>query len=88
MKKEYTIKVTKYRYGMDNYVKEWTGTVDELTQIFSYTLLKGKSWEYESGNKKINMHPKTAVSLVNNLNAASNNAASNGHSGEFFSLVR
>jgi hypothetical protein len=39
------------------------GTLDELIQVFSYTLECGHSW-----NHKINKHPTTLKSLVSNIN--------------------
>lgn len=63
---------------------EYTGTIEDLLQIFYYTLEKGKSWERECGNKKINMQPKTIGSLITNLNNAESNAASNGYSGTYY----
>lgn len=71
--KTYTI-ITEYR-GRE---RAHTGTIQELTEYFGYTLLKGHSWENERGNKRINMAPKTITSLVNNLNNAESNAAANG----------
>jgi hypothetical protein len=41
------------------------GTLEELTQCFSYTLEVGASW-----NKKINRNPKTIAALVKNLQAS------------------
>lgn len=64
--------------------RETTGTVEELTSYFSYTLEKGASWQYEKGNKKIDRHPKTIASLIKNLNNAENNAALNGYSGRWY----
>jgi len=58
--------------------REVTRTLPELIDYFGYTLLKGKSWEHERGNKKINCQPKTIASLITNLNNAENNAAANG----------
>ena len=66
---------------------EFTGTIEELTQRFSYTLLKGHSWENERGNKKINMHPNTIRSLVTNLNNAESNAAANGDSCVYYTIA-
>ena len=84
--KQYTIKET--RYGLRGYREhEYTGTLAELIDKFSYTLLKGHSWEHERGNKKINMQPKTVRSLVTNLNNAENNAAANGYSSTSYELV-
>lgn len=42
---------------------EYNGTLSELTEIFSYTLLCGNSY-----NKKINMNPKTINGLISALN--------------------
>lgn len=58
--KTYTIVKTRGRTGTES---EFTGTVEELTDMFSYTLECGNSW-----NSKINRTPKTAKSLVNALN--------------------
>ena len=55
--KEYTL--TKDYRGRE---KEITGTLEYLTDYFSYTLLIGKSH-----NAKINLKPKTIKSLVSNL---------------------
>ena len=55
-----TFTVIKTRRGKET---PYTGTVAELTEIFSYTLECGNSW-----NSKINRNPKTAVSLVSALN--------------------
>lgn len=66
---------------------EIAGTLEELIEKFSYTLEKGKSWERERGNRKINLTPKTARSLVTNLQNASDNAAANGYSGVHYELV-
>lgn len=86
MKKTFTIRYTRGSYsGLRQ--KEISGTLEELTEYFGYTLLKGKSWEHERGNKKINTNPKTIRSLVTNLNNASNNAALNGYSGEYYEVV-
>lgn len=60
MAKEYTIIKTRGRTGVKS---EFTGTVAELVNMFSYTLQCGNSW-----NPKINRTPTTAKSLVNNLN--------------------
>ena len=63
------------------------GTVEELTQCFSYTLECGECYQHEKGNKKINRHPKSIDSLIKNLNNASNNRAANGYSGEHYYLA-
>lgn len=74
--KEY--KVVMERRGIE---REITGTLAELIEYFGYTLEKGKSWERERGNKKINTRPATIRSLISNLNNAESNAAANGWSG-------
>jgi len=58
--------------------RKQTGTLEELTKYFSYTLEKGASYQHEKGNRKIHRQPKTFIALLNNLNAAENNAAANG----------
>lgn len=65
---------------------EDTGTLEELIDMFSYTLLKGKSWEFEKGNKKINKHPTNINSLITNLNNSESNSAANGCPAIFYSL--
>ena len=42
---------------------QYTGTLPELIQIFSYTLECGHSW-----NKKISKIPKTIASFIKNVN--------------------
>lgn len=42
-----------------------SGTLAELTEYFSYTLLTGYAY-----NRKINKHPKTFKSLITNLDKA------------------
>jgi len=84
--KQYTIKQT--RYGLNGWREhDYTGTLPELIDKFSYTLLKGHSWERQRGNRKINMQPKTIRSLISNLNNAENNAAANGCSNTSYELV-
>ena len=61
MAKNYTI--TEHRWGREP--QSWTGTVAELTKIFSYTLLCGHSY-----HPQINQHPKTIKSLVSNIGFA------------------
>jgi hypothetical protein len=81
MAKEYTI--IKNRRGKDT---EVTGTIQELTDYFRYTLETGESWQHERGNSKINVNPKSGASLVNNLNKAKTNSAANGAPSEYFRL--
>jgi len=64
---------------------ETVGTIAELTQYFSYTLECGKSYEWEKGNKKINVAPKGIKSLVKNIDNAKNNSAANGWSDTSYS---
>jgi len=71
--------------GNSYYYQE--GTLAELTKAYSYTLEVGQSWEREKGNKKINRNPKSVGTLVNNLNNAVNNAASDGYSGKTYRVV-
>lgn len=86
--KTYTIRVSRpnYRTGGTR-THDWTGTLPELIEIFKYTLECGKSWEHEKGNRKINMAPKSAGALVNNLNYAEYNTAANGYSSTSYELV-
>jgi hypothetical protein len=63
-----------------------TGTIAELTEYFSYTLLVGESWQNARGNKKINKNPKNIKSLVTNLNNAVTNSAANGNPSVFYYL--
>ena len=85
MSKEITILVHNHRNGS---VREVKGTLDYLiNDYFGYTLECGKSYERERGNKKINCNPKTAKSLVTNLNNAVNNSAANGYSQTSYELV-
>ena len=84
--KTYTIRYTRMRRG--EYVdRDVTGTLPELIKYFGYTLERGRSWEHERGNKKINTNPKTVRSLVVNLNNAENNAAANGWANVSYMLV-
>lgn len=84
--KQYTIRQT--RYGLNGWREhDYTGTLAELIEKFSYTLLKGHSWEHQRGCKKINTQPKTIRSLITNLNNAENNATANGCSNISYELV-
>ena len=78
MSKQYTIIMSDKLFGRD--YAPYTGTIDELIEYHRYTLEKGKSWEHEKGNSKINMNPRTGANLVEQLNNAENNAAANGYS--------
>ena len=57
---------------------EQTGTLQELVERYRYTLEKGRAYQNERGNSRINMNPDTVEELVEALNAAVNNAAANG----------
>lgn len=81
MAKEITI--IKNRRGSDT---EVTGTLEYLINYFGYTLEVGQSWEHEKGNSKINIKPKSGISLVKNLNNAKRNSAANGAPSEYYSL--
>lgn len=87
-KKVYTIRETHYPLFGDR-VREFdhTGTLEELIEAFSYTLLVGASWQNERGNKKINQRPGTIKSLCTNLENAKNNAARNGYSGYSYRVI-
>jgi hypothetical protein len=87
-KKVYTIRETRSSlYGDRVREKLWMGTIEQLTEWFSYTLEVGESWQHERGNKRINRHPKTIESLCRNLENAQNNAARNGYSGYCYDVV-
>lgn len=76
----------RYRITYSRRDREYTseGTLPELRDAFRYTLEKGASWQHEKGRKKINIHPATIGSLVQNLYNAENNAAADGYSGFWF----
>ena len=66
-KKTYTIQTSKDG-GLSSRptrVKQISGTVEELTQYFGYTLAVGNSHD-----KRVNEHPKTIKSLLTNLTRA------------------
>jgi len=62
-------------------------TIAEAVKYYKYMLETGESWQHEDGNAKINSNPKTAASLIKNLNNATNNAAANGYSGVSYYLA-
>lgn len=66
--------------------REVTDNIQGLVGYFAYTLAVGQSWENERGNSKININPKTAKSLVNNLNKAKRNSAANGCPDTYYRL--
>lgn len=59
MSKTYTITKTRGRTGAET---NYSGTVAELVDVFSYTLECGNGY-----NPKINRNPKTAKALVSAL---------------------
>ena len=61
-------------------------SITEAVKAYSYTLECGASWSHEPGNQKINCSPKTAKSLVSNLNKAVDNSAANGYSSTRYRL--
>lgn len=74
--KEYYI--LKYHRGDYRLVK---GTIERLTNYFSYTLLNGHSW-----NSKINQHPTTLKGLVNALNASYKETQGSSYDPDFVSI--
>ena len=65
-KKIFTLIKTRMFFGSrPTQTSEVSGTLDELTEYFSYTLLVGHSYK-----KAIPQHPKTIASLVSALNRA------------------
>lgn len=65
-KKVYTLRKTRMFFGSrPTEERDITGTLEELTEHFSYTLLVGHSYK-----KAIPQHPKTIASLVSALNRA------------------
>lgn len=64
--KTYTIRINTIKaYGKDS-SREVSGTLEELTEYFSYTLEIGHSY-----NSKINLHPKTIRGLISAVQKAS-----------------
>ncbi len=63
--KIYTIIKTRSRYDGSTTTSEFTGTLEELTNDFSYTLECGHSW-----NQRINRHPKTIRGLLSAINSS------------------
>lgn len=60
--KKYTIQTSRSGRGTTDRVSTYTGTVEELTSIFGYTLEVGASYD-----RKIDRRPKTIKSLMKNL---------------------
>lgn len=69
--KQFAVLQTRERQNMPDALKVVTGTVEEITAYFGYTLECGNSW-----NKKINKNPKTIKSLVTNINNSYNETQS------------
>ena len=86
MAKTYKIEELRVSLYRDNTSKIYEGTLDELRDMFSYTLEKGRSWQHERGNKKINLHPATIRSLVTNLNNAVSNSCRS-YTDRFYTLI-
>lgn len=86
MTKTYKIEELRVSLYRDNITKIYEGTLDELCEMFSYTLEKGRSWQHERGNKKINLHPASIRSLVTNLNNAVSNSCSH-YTDRFYTLI-
>lgn len=62
-KKQYTLVVTRYFfYNRPSDEHEVSGTLEELTKYFSYTLEVGNSWDH-----KIPTNPRTIKSLLSAL---------------------
>lgn len=79
--KQHTIEVQVLRLrGEDPAPKSYTGTLAELTEIFSYTLKCGNSWD-----RRVSCQPKTIASLVSNLNRAAA-AASTHYQSKYYTL--
>jgi hypothetical protein len=75
--KTYTIR--KHRR---NGVSETTGTLAELTQNFSYTLSSGRSYD-----SKVAIAPRTAKSLVTNLNRAVDSLQRGSYNPDYYQLI-
>lgn len=88
MKNKTEYKVVYHRHGYSRpESREIVGTVESLTQYFSYTLECGRSWEGHRGCKKISLHPRGIESLIKNINNAFDNCACNGCSAEWLELI-
>lgn len=72
--------IIKTRRGV---VSEVSRTLPELIKYFGYTLLVGNSY-----NPKINTNPKTATSLVSNLNKAIAEKMRGSYDPDYFELKR
>ena len=84
-KKIYTVRITSGGF-VSRPPRETSGTLEELIQYFGYTLETGKSYEREKGNYKINTNPKSAKTLVANLNKAAHNSGRS-YQSKYYELV-
>lgn len=85
--KTYVVNITKRGgFGREDRTRSTSGTISELLDYFGYTLEVGKSYEHERGRYKINMTPKNIKSLVDNLNKAASNGASNGSASTYYTV--
>lgn len=76
------------RQHRNNHTIEFQGTLEYLIKdVFGYTLECGASWQHQKGNSKINTNPNTIGRLIDNLNKAVNNSASNGYAGKNYSEI-
>ena len=62
---------------------EYTGSINELTEYFSYTLQCGNSY-----NKKINMKPKTINGLISALNKSVKETQSGSWNPDYYELKK
>lgn len=85
--KDRTMKTYTILYTYHGRTTKVTDTLPNLIEHFSYTLECGKAYEWERGNKRINTAPKTARSLVTNLNNAESNRARNGCASTSYELI-
>ena len=65
MAKTFTVKKINSR---NDHICNFAGTIDELIDVFAYTLDCGRSYQHEDGNVKINTNPRGIKSLLKNLN--------------------
>jgi len=85
--KTYVVNITKRGgFGREDRTRSTSGTIPELLDYFGYTLEVGKAYEHERGRYKINMTPKNIKSLVDNLNKAASNGASNGAANTYYTI--
>jgi hypothetical protein len=70
--------ILKYRRGN---VTEMSGTLEELTEHFGYTLEAGRSYD-----SKVPLKPKTAKSLVSALNRATDSLQRGSFDPNFYKL--